>query len=88
MKFSAMAAAFEQQLKDPKSYSLLGFEERFGLMVDAEWKASDVAICVDRDEWHGAAPFPFCIVRQFERGSPLRPTSPTLPPVLGAAAPS
>ena len=37
MKFSAMAAAFEQQLKDPKSYSQLGFEERFGLMVDAEW---------------------------------------------------
>ena len=37
MKFSAMAAAFEQQLKEPKSYSQLGFEERFGLMVDAEW---------------------------------------------------
>ena len=37
MKFSAMAAAFEQQLKDSKSYSQLGFEERFGLMVDAEW---------------------------------------------------
>ncbi|MBE5775303.1 MAG: hypothetical protein E7337_15480 [Clostridiales bacterium] len=34
MKFSAMAAAFEQQLKEPKSYSQLGFEERFGLMVD------------------------------------------------------
>ena len=33
MKFSAMAAAFEQQLKEPKSYSQLGFEERFGLMV-------------------------------------------------------
>ena len=37
MKFSAMAAAFEHQLKDPKSSSQLGFEERFGLMVDAEW---------------------------------------------------
>ena len=37
MKFSAMAAAFEQQLKEPKCYSQLGFEERFGLMVDAEW---------------------------------------------------
>ena len=37
MKFSAMAAAFEQQLKEPKSYSQLSFEERFGLMVDAEW---------------------------------------------------
>lgn len=37
MKFSAMANAFEQQLKDPQTYSQLGFEERFGLMVDAEW---------------------------------------------------
>ena len=36
MKFSAMATAFEQQLKDPKPYSQLGFEERFDLMVDAE----------------------------------------------------
>ena len=37
MKFSAMAAAFEQQLKDPKPFAQLGFEERFGLMVAAEW---------------------------------------------------
>ena len=37
MKFSAMAVAFEQQLRDPKSFSQLGFEERFGIMVDAEW---------------------------------------------------
>lgn len=37
MKFSGMAAAFEQQLKDPVTYSSLGFEERFSLMVDAEW---------------------------------------------------
>lgn len=37
MKFSAMAAAFQQQLNDPKSFAGLGFEERFGLVVDAEW---------------------------------------------------
>lgn len=37
MKFSAMANAFEQQLKDSATYAQFGFEERFGLMVDAEW---------------------------------------------------
>ena len=37
MRFSAMAAEFERQLGDPAAYSMLGFEERFALMVDAEW---------------------------------------------------
>ena len=37
MKFSAMAKAFQEQMNDPKTFSALGFEERFGLMVDAEW---------------------------------------------------
>ena len=37
MKFSAMAKAFQEQINDPKTFSALGFEERFGLMVDAEW---------------------------------------------------
>ena len=37
MRFSAMAAEFERQLGDPAAYSQLGFEERFALMVDAEW---------------------------------------------------
>ena len=37
MRFSAMAAEFERQLDDPAAYSHLGFEERFALMVDAEW---------------------------------------------------
>ena len=37
MRFSAMAAEFERQVNDPATYSQLGFEERFALMVDAEW---------------------------------------------------
>ena len=37
MKFSSMAKEFESQLMNPKSYAQLGFEERFGLLVDAEW---------------------------------------------------
>lgn len=37
MRCSAMATAFQQQLDDPKTYGQLGFEERFCLIVDAEW---------------------------------------------------
>jgi len=37
MRFSAMAAEFENQLKDTATYEQLGFEERFSLLVDAEW---------------------------------------------------
>ena len=37
MRCSAMATAFQQQLDDPKTYGQLGFEERFSLIVDAEW---------------------------------------------------
>lgn len=37
MKFTAMANAFEAQTADPATYSQMGFEERFGLLVDAEW---------------------------------------------------
>src|SRR5574344_1868091 len=33
----AMADEFQNQLNDSKAYSLLGFEERLGLLVDAEW---------------------------------------------------
>jgi DNA replication protein DnaC len=32
-----MAGAFEQQLRDIETYGKLSFEERLGLMVDAEW---------------------------------------------------
>ncbi len=34
---SAMADVFQNQLNDSRSYSPLGFEERLGLLVDAEW---------------------------------------------------
>ena len=37
MKFSAMASEFIAQLEDPSSYKELDFEERFSLLVDAEW---------------------------------------------------
>jgi len=38
MKLGVMAAAFKKQLADPKM-AQLSFEERFGLIVDAEWAA-------------------------------------------------
>jgi len=38
MKMSVMAKHFNRQLTDPKAQELL-FEERFGLLVDAEWVA-------------------------------------------------
>ena len=37
MKFTAMAKAFESQTVDPSTFGHMGFEERFGLLVDAEW---------------------------------------------------
>lgn len=37
MKFSAMAKEFESQLSTPGTYAQMGFEDRFGLLVDAEW---------------------------------------------------
>lgn len=36
MKFTAMAKAFEAQTAEPATYVQMGFEERFGLLVDAE----------------------------------------------------
>lgn len=33
---SAMAEEFQNQLDDSRTYNSLGFEERFGLLVDAE----------------------------------------------------
>jgi DNA replication protein DnaC len=37
MKLGTMAATFEEQLKDHETYGSFSFEERLGLMVDAEW---------------------------------------------------
>lgn len=37
MHFSAMAKELETQLSDAATYAQLGFEDRLGLLVDAEW---------------------------------------------------
>jgi len=37
MRFSSMAKELEIQMSDPSTYAHLGFEERLGLLVDAEW---------------------------------------------------
>jgi hypothetical protein len=37
MKLTSMAAELEHQLEDSSTYGALGFEERLGLLVDAEW---------------------------------------------------
>ena len=37
MRLGTMAKSFEEQLVDRESYGKLSFEERLGLMVDAEW---------------------------------------------------
>lgn len=37
MRFSAMAQELEIQMGDPTTYAQLGFEDRLGLLVDAEW---------------------------------------------------
>lgn len=37
MRLSAMAQSFEDQLTNSETYHSLSFEERFGLLVDAEW---------------------------------------------------
>ena len=39
MRFGAMAAELERQMQDPSSYTHMGFEERLGLLVDAEWNS-------------------------------------------------
>lgn len=37
MRLTAMATELEHQLEDAATYRTLGFEERIGLLVDAEW---------------------------------------------------
>ena len=37
MQCGTMASEFEKQLNNPNTYSPLEFEERFALLVDAEW---------------------------------------------------
>ena len=42
MKLSAMASECEKQLSDAAAYSQLEFEERLGLMIDAEWQRRQI----------------------------------------------
>ena len=66
MKLSVMAQAFREHTKD-NSFSAMSFEERFGLLVDAEWitrknnklarliKNADYALndaCIENIEYH------------------------------------
>jgi len=37
MRLGTMAATFDEQLKNPEKYRDFSFEERFGLIIDAEW---------------------------------------------------
>ena len=49
MRLGAMAAAFDDQLRDMETYRSFSFEERLGLMVDAEWnkrQGSKLARCI------------------------------------------
>jgi DNA replication protein DnaC len=59
MRFSAMAKELENQMKDLESYRHLGFEERFGLLVDAEWnrrQENKLKKCInDANLWYPAA---------------------------------
>ena len=74
MRFSAMAAEFERQLDDPAAYSHLGFEERFALMVDAEWnrrQQNRLARCIR--EAHFATPA--AMIEDIEYHEDRRPRS-------------
>ena len=37
LRLDGMAENYRQQMEDTASFGALGFEERFGIMVDAEW---------------------------------------------------
>lgn len=45
MKLTAMATELEHQLEDASTYETLGFEERLGLLVDAEWNRRQAVYC-------------------------------------------
>lgn len=42
MKFSAMANEYELQLRDPSAYTQVPFDDRFGLLVTAEWNRRQI----------------------------------------------
>ena len=42
LRLPGMAAELESQLEDPQRYKTLSFEDRMGLLVDAEWNRRQV----------------------------------------------
>lgn len=57
MKLTAMAIELERQLEDAGTYSALGFEDRIGLLVDAEWnrrQANKLARCIKNAHFSAA----------------------------------
>ena len=44
MKLSVIANSFRNQLKD-NNFNNMSFEERFGLLIDAEWCARKTIVC-------------------------------------------
>jgi hypothetical protein len=51
MRLGAMAHALEEQLLDQETYGKLEFEERLGLLVDAEWSKRQ-SNKLNRDQVH------------------------------------
>ena len=37
LRLAGMAESYRRQMEDIATFGALGFEERFGMMVDAEW---------------------------------------------------
>ena len=66
MKLGAMADAVQQQLQSGEA-ATLGFEERFGLLVDAEWTARE-----QRKLQRAACRRPSCVIRRRSRPSTSR----------------
>ena len=67
LRLDGMAENYRQQMEDTASFGALGFEERFGIMVDAEWGSKrskrlatliknagfhDGGACVENIEYH------------------------------------
>ena len=67
LRLDGMAENYRQQMEDTASFGALGFEERFGIMVDAEWSGKrsrrlatliknagfhDRGACVENIEYH------------------------------------
>lgn len=65
MKFSAMANELELQLRDPTAYAQISFEDRFGLLVNAEWSRRQANKIKNRIDDAGLC-FPSAVVEEIE----------------------